>query len=111
MEYVSGGQFVLVKGRGYISLDVEDLCLIDPPFDHNRDGRHGKDHISNLLIHSERELANEGELLLHSGLHGEILEVGDVLLESVIGLSIFSLNDICLSARSLLWVVTWVLKG
>ena len=106
-----GGNLSLSKGEDTHLLGVEDLCLIDPPFDRNRDGRHGKDHISNLLIHSERELANEGELLLHSGLHREILEVGDVLLESVIGLSIFSLNDIYLSVRSLLWAVTWVSKG
>ena len=32
-------------------------------------------------------MANEGELLLHSRLHGEILEVGDILLESVIGVT------------------------
>ena len=53
----------------------------------SRDGRHGKDHTSNLLIQSEGELANERELLLHSGLHGEVLEVGDILLEPIIGFS------------------------
>ena len=59
-------------------LSMEDLSLIDPPFYHSGEGGHGKDHTSNLLIQSERELANEGELLLHSGLHGEVLEVGDI---------------------------------
>ena len=67
---------------------MEDFSQIDPPFDHSRDGRHGKDHIGNFLIQSKRELANEGELLLHSRLHGEVLEVGDILLESIVGFSI-----------------------
>ena len=31
-------------------LSVEDFSLVDPSFDHSRDGRHGKDHTSNLLI-------------------------------------------------------------
>ena len=69
-------------------LSVEDFCLVNPYFDRSRDGRHGKDHTSNLLVQSKRELANEGEFLLHSGLHGEVLEVSDILLEPVIGFSI-----------------------
>ena len=64
---------------------MEDLGLINPPFDHSRDGRHGKDHTGNLLIHSKRELADEREFLLHSRLHREVLEVGDILLEPVVG--------------------------
>ena len=71
---------------------MEDLSLVNPSFDHSRDGRHGKDHTGNLLIQSKRELANEGELLLHSGLHGEILKVSDILLESVIGFPILFLE-------------------
>ena len=61
--------------------------MVDPSFDHSRAGRHGKDHTGNLLIQSEQEQINEGELLLHSRLHGEILEVGNILLEPVIGFS------------------------
>ena len=73
-------------------LSVEDFSLINPPFDRSEDGGHRKDHAGDLLIQSERELANEGEFLLHSGLHGEVLEVGDVLLESVVGFSILLLE-------------------
>ena len=68
-------------------LGAEDLSLVNPSFDHSRDGRHGKDHTGNLLIQSERELTNEGELLLHSGLHTEILEVSNILLEPIVGCS------------------------
>ena len=71
---------------------MEDFSLINPSFDCSRDGRHGKDHTSNLVIQSKRELANEGELLLHSRLHGEVLEVSDILLESVVGFSILLLE-------------------
>ena len=77
---------------------MEDFSLINPSFDHSRDGRHGKDHTSNLVIQSKRELANEGEFLLHSGLHGKVLEVSDVLLESVVGVAILLL-EWCLSER------------
>ena len=83
-----GGDSSLLKGEDAHLLGVENLSLIDPSFDCSKDGRHGKDHTGNFLIKSERELANEGELLFHSRLHGEILEVGDVLLESIIGFSI-----------------------
>ena len=71
---------------------MEDLGLINPSFDGGRDGGHGEDHISNLLIQSERELADEGELLLHSSLHREILEVGDVLLETVVDVAVLLLE-------------------
>ena len=87
-----GGNLSFSQGEDVHLLSVEDLRLIDPPFDSSGDGGHGEDHISNLLIKSERELADEGELLLHSGLHREILEVGDVLLESVVGVTILLLE-------------------
>ena len=90
---------------------MEDFSQIDPPFDHSRDGRHGKDHTSNLLIQSKRELANEGELLLHSGLHGEVLEVSDILLKSDIGFSILLFKR-CLSEREKLVVGSYLdVKG
>ena len=31
-------------------LGAEDLGLIDPPFDHRRDGGHGEDHIGDFLV-------------------------------------------------------------
>ena len=74
-EMCLGGNSSFSQGENAHFLGVEDLGLINPPFDSRGDRGHGEDHISNLLIQSMRELANEGELLLHSRLHGEILEV------------------------------------
>ena len=91
-EMCLGGNSFFSQGEDAHLLSVEDLRLIDPPFDSSGDGEHGEDHVSNLLIQSKRELANEGELLLHSGLHGEILEVSDVLLESIVGVTILLLE-------------------
>ena len=87
-----GGDSSFLQGEDVHLLSVEDLRLINPPFDGSGDRGHGEDHISNLLIQSKRKLANEGELLLHSSLHREILEVGDVLLKSVIGVTILLLE-------------------
>ena len=87
-----GGNLSFSQGEDAHLLSVKDFRLIDPPFDSSGDRGHEEDHISNLLIQSKRELANEGELLLHSRLHGEILEVGDVLLESIIGVHILLLE-------------------
>ena len=91
-EMCLGGNSSFLQGEDAHFLSVEDLRLINPPFDSSGDRGHGEDHISNLLIQSERELANEGELLLHSRLHRKILEVSDVLLESVIGVAILLLE-------------------
>ena len=91
-EMCLGGNSSFSQGEDAHLLSVEDLRLIDPSFDSSGDGEHGEDHVSNLLIQSKRELANEGELLLHSGLHGEILEVSDVLLESIVGVTILLLE-------------------
>ena len=64
---------------------MEDLGLINPSLDGSGDQGHGQDHFGDLLIKSKRELTDEVKLVLGSGLHGEILEVSDVLLESVTG--------------------------
>ena len=95
-EMCLGGNLSFLQGKDAHFLSVEDLGLINPCFDSRGDRGHGKDHICNFLIQSKRELANEGELLLHSGFHGEILKVGDVLLESIVGVAIFLL-EWCLS--------------
>ena len=91
-EMCLGGDSSLMEGEDMHLLSMEDFSLVNPSLDHSRDGRHGKDHAGNLLIQSERELANEGEFLLHSRLHREVLEVGDILLESVVGFSILLLE-------------------
>ena len=91
-----GGNLSFSQGEDVHLLSVKDLRLIHPSLDSSGDRGHGEDHISNLFIQSERELANEGELLLHSGLHRTILEVSDVLLESIVGVTIL-LFERCLS--------------
>ena len=95
-EMCLGGNSSFPQGEDAHFLSVEDLGLINPCFDSRGDGGHGKDHIRNFLMQTERELANEGELLLHSRFHREILKVSDVLLESVVGVAILLLKW-CLS--------------
>ena len=87
-----GGDLSFFQGKDVHFLDMEDLCLIYPPLDGGGDGRHGEDHGSNLLVQSKRELVDEGELLFDSGLQRKMLEVGDVLLESIIGGAILFLE-------------------
>ena len=49
-EMCLGGNLSLLQGKDVHLLSVEDLRLIDPPFDSSGDRGHGEDHISNLLI-------------------------------------------------------------
>ena len=87
-EMCLGGDSSLAEGEDMHLLSMENCSLVNPSFDRSGDRRHGKDHVGNLLIQSKRELANEGEFFLHSGLHREVLEVGDILLESVVSFSV-----------------------
>ena len=66
--------------------------MINPSFDGDGNSGHGEGHISDLLVQSKRKLANEGELFLYSGLHREVLEVSDILLESIVGGAILLLE-------------------
>ena len=88
---VCGGSSLL-KVQDADSLHVEDLGLINPSFDGGGDQRHGEDHLGDLLVQSKRELANEVELVLSSGFHGQVLEVGEVLLEPIVDGSILLLE-------------------
>ena len=45
---------------------------------------YGEDHGGNLLVQSERELVDKGDVVSNSCFTGEVLEVGDVLLEAII---------------------------
>ena len=49
-EMCLGGNSSFSQGEDAYFLGVEDLGLINPPFDSRGDGGHGEDHISNLLI-------------------------------------------------------------
>ena len=58
------------------------------------DGRHGKDHCGNLLINLQGELVNEGDIVSDSGFAGKVLEVSNVLLESIICDPIRAVDDL-----------------
>ena len=65
-------------------LSVECLGPINPIFDCHGDGQHGEDYGGNLLVQSGGELVNEGDVVSDSCFTGEVLEVGNVLLEVVV---------------------------
>ena len=73
------------QGKDAYLLCMKNLCLFNPGGNHGRNGGHGKGHGGDLLVKSKRKLINEGDLVSDPCSGGEILEVGDVLLESVIG--------------------------
>ena len=63
---------------------MESLCLFDPGGNSCWDGSHGEDHGGELLVQPKRELVNEGDFVSNPCSSREILEVGDILLESVV---------------------------
>ena len=65
-------------------LSMERLGSINPIFDCHGNEGHGKNHGGNLLVQSEGELVDEGDVVGDSCFTGEVLEVGDVLLEAVV---------------------------
>ena len=65
-------------------LSMECLGPITPIFDCHGNGGHGEDHGGNLLVQSKGELVSEGDVISDSCFTGEVLEVGDVLLEAVV---------------------------
>ena len=72
---------------------MERLGSVNPIFDGGGDGRHRKDHSGNLLVQSERELVNKGDVVGDSCFTGEILEVGDVLLETIVKGSVRAFDE------------------
>ena len=69
-------------------LCMESLGLLNPFVDSGGDGGHGEDHGGNSLINPQGELVDEGDIIGNSSLAGKILEVSDVLLESIVSGSI-----------------------
>ena len=63
---------------------MERLGPINPILDCYGDGRHGENHGGNPLVQSERELVNESDVVDDSCFTGEVLEVGNVLLETIV---------------------------
>ena len=75
-------------------MGMGDLRLIDPSFAGGGDRGHGENHFGEFLIQPKGELADEVELVLGSSLHGQVLEVGDVSLESIVGGAILLLEGL-----------------
>ena len=65
-------------------LRMECLGFFDPFIDGGGDDGHEEDHGGDLLINSQGELVNEGNVISDSSLASKVLEVGDVLLESIV---------------------------
>ena len=63
---------------------MEHLGSVNPILDCGGDGRHRENHGGNPLVQSERELVNESDVVSDSCFTGEVLEVGDILLETFI---------------------------
>ena len=63
---------------------MEHLGPINPILDCYGDGRHGENHGGNPLVQSERELVNESDVVGDSCFTGEVLEIGNVLLETIV---------------------------
>ena len=63
---------------------MECLGLFDPGSHCGWDGCHGEDHGGELLVKSKQELVNEGDFVGNPCSGREVLEVGDILLESII---------------------------
>ena len=75
-------------------LRVECLGFFSPFIDGGGDDRHGKDHCGNLLINLQGELVNESDVVSDSCFAGEVLEVSDILLESIVCNSIGAVNGL-----------------
>ena len=73
-----------LQGKNLHLLGMEYFSLLNTFCNGSGDQRHGEKHCSKLLVKSKGELVNEGDILNDSCFGGKILEVGDILLESVI---------------------------
>ena len=65
-------------------LSMECLGPINPILDCYGNGGHGENRGGNFLVQSKGELVDEGDVVGDSCLTGEVLEVGNVLLEAII---------------------------
>ena len=82
------------KGLDAHFLRMEGFGLLDPFVDSGGDGGHGKDHGGNSLVNPQGELVNEDNVIGDSSLAGEVLEVGDILLETIVSGSIGVANGL-----------------
>ena len=80
----SGRESSSLQDKNTHLLGVEHLGLFDLFCDGGRDRRHGEDHGGELLIKSEGKLVNEGNIVGDTCFGGEVLEISDVFLESIV---------------------------
>ena len=73
-------------------LRMECLGFFNPFIDGGGDDGHGEDHGGDSLINSQGELINKGDVVSDSSLASKVLEVSDILLETVIKGSIRALG-------------------
>ena len=81
-----------LKGLDVHFLCIEGFGLLDPFVDSGGDGGHRKDHGGNSLVNPQGELINEGNVVGDSSLAGEVLEVSDILLKTIISGSVGVVN-------------------
>ena len=82
------------KGLDAHFLHMEGFGLLNPFIDSGGDGGHRKDHGGNLLVNPQGELVDEGNVVSDSSLAGKVLEVSDILLETIISGSIGAVNGL-----------------
>ena len=73
---------------------MEDLGLINPSIDSGENVKHGEDHGGDFLVKTQREILNKGAIFLDPGFEWKVLEISDILLESIVDVSILSLKKI-----------------
>ena len=83
-----------LKGLDAHFLCMEGFGLLNPFVDSGGDGEHGKDHGGNSLVNLQEELVNEGKVISDSSLASEVLEVSDILLETIVSGSIRAANGL-----------------
>ena len=67
---------------------MEGFGTINPIFDCCRDGSHGEDHDSEVLVQSKGKLVNKSDVISDSCFGSDVQEVGDVFLEFIVSGSI-----------------------
>ena len=82
------------KGLDAHFLRMNGFGLHDPFVDSGGDGGHGKDHGGNSLVNPQGELVDEGNVIGDSSLAGKVLEVSDILLETIVSGSVGVVNGL-----------------
>ena len=71
---------------------MEGFCFRNPSFKRVGWVLHGQDHGGDLSVKPHGELGDSGEFVFELRLRGEVLEVVDIFLESIVGGPVFVLS-------------------